>query len=50
MSAYDGEVAIEMVKSQKPDLIVLDLMLPGIEDWKCASLFGGIGKQKRSPS
>ena len=30
MSAYDGEVAIEMVKSQKPDLVVLDLMLPGM--------------------
>jgi phosphate regulon transcriptional regulator PhoB len=30
MGAYDGEVAIEMVKSQRPDLIVLDLMLPGM--------------------
>jgi len=30
MRAYDGEVAIEMVKSQKPDLVVLDLMLPGM--------------------
>jgi phosphate regulon transcriptional regulator PhoB len=30
MRAYDGEVAIEMVKSRKPDLVVLDLMLPGM--------------------
>jgi phosphate regulon transcriptional regulator PhoB len=30
MRAYDGEDALEMVKSQKPDLVVLDLMLPGI--------------------
>ena len=28
--AHDGEVALEMVKTQKPDLVVLDLMLPGI--------------------
>jgi len=30
MRAYDGEDALEMVKSKKPDLVVLDLMLPGI--------------------
>ena len=30
MSAYDGDSALEMVKSKKPDLVVLDLMLPGI--------------------
>jgi len=27
--AYDGEEAIEMVHAEKPDLILLDLMLPG---------------------
>ena len=26
--AYDGEAALKMVKVQKPDLIILDLMLP----------------------
>lgn len=33
-SAFDGEQALEMVKTQKPDLVVLDLMMPkknGIE-------------------
>lgn len=30
MRAYDGEDALEVVKSQKPDLVVLDLMLPGV--------------------
>ena len=30
MSAYDGDNALEMVTSKKPDLVVLDLMLPGI--------------------
>ncbi|OGY32632.1 MAG: hypothetical protein A3A57_01905 [Candidatus Woykebacteria bacterium RIFCSPLOWO2_01_FULL_41_12] len=27
-AAYDGEEALEKVKSAKPDLIILDLMLP----------------------
>jgi len=29
--AYTGEDALELVKSKKPDLIILDLMLPGIQ-------------------
>ena len=28
IKAYDGEAALRMVKSQKPDLLILDLMLP----------------------
>lgn len=27
-SAYDGETGLEMVKTEKPDLILLDLILP----------------------
>jgi len=30
VKAYDGEAALKMVKMQKPDLIILDLMLPKI--------------------
>lgn len=29
--AYDGERALELVRSQRPDLLILDLMLPGIK-------------------
>ena len=28
VKAFDGEAALKMVKTQKPDLIILDLMLP----------------------
>ena len=30
VKAYDGEDALKLVKAQKPDLIILDLMLPGM--------------------
>ena len=28
MKAYDGEAALGLVRSEKPDLMILDLMLP----------------------
>lgn len=30
VKAYDGESALRMVKREKPDLLILDLMLPGM--------------------
>ena len=32
--AYDGKSALDKVRSLKPDLIILDLMLPGIDGWE----------------
>jgi DNA-binding response OmpR family regulator len=38
-SAYDGKSALDLVRRQTPDLIVLDLMLPEISGWDvCRSL------------
>lgn len=31
IAAYDGEEAIELVKKDHPDLVILDLMLPGVD-------------------
>ena len=31
--AYNGEEALDMAREQQPDLLVLDLMLPGISGW-----------------
>ena len=31
--AYDGEDALDIAREQQPDLLVLDLMLPGISGW-----------------
>ena len=30
ITAFEGETALELVKQYKPDLVVLDIMLPGI--------------------
>jgi two-component system alkaline phosphatase synthesis response regulator PhoP len=30
LRAYDGETALDLAKAKKPDLIILDLMLPGV--------------------
>ena len=38
MTAGDGESAIEMVRKQPPDLILLDVMLPGMDGYEVASL------------
>lgn len=39
IEAADGQAALDKVKSERPDLIVLDLMLPKINGYKvCESL------------
>ena len=32
--AYDGKTALDKFRAHKPDLIVLDLMLPGVDGWE----------------
>ena len=32
--ANDGETALKMFDSVKPDLILLDIMLPGLDGWQ----------------
>ena len=38
ISAYDGQAGLEMAKSEKPDLIILDLMLPKMDGYKVCAL------------
>ena len=37
-TAYDGQQAIEQVKKNRPDLMILDLMLPKIDGYKVCRL------------
>lgn len=32
--AYDGEKALNIIRDQKPDLVLLDIMLPGIDGFE----------------
>ena len=32
-AAYDGETALHVLRRERPDLVVLDLMLPGRDGW-----------------
>jgi len=34
--AYSGEEALELVKKEKPDLIFMDIMMPGMDGWETA--------------
>ena len=36
LEAEDGETALSIARSELPDLILLDVMLPGIDGWKVA--------------
>ncbi len=37
LAAYDGETAMRTIRAERPDLIVLDLMLPGRDGWEITS-------------
>ena len=41
ISAYDGEDALDLAARQRPDLVILDLMLPGMDGLEvCKNLKG----------
>lgn len=33
LTAYDGDMALQMIRTERPDAVVLDLMLPGRDGW-----------------
>jgi DNA-binding response OmpR family regulator len=38
LTAYDGETALRVLKAEKPQLVILDLMLPDRDGWDVARL------------
>jgi two-component system alkaline phosphatase synthesis response regulator PhoP len=36
LTAYDGEMALRVIKAEKPQLLILDLMLPDRDGWDVA--------------
>ena len=47
--AIDGEEGIKKIKEEKPDLILLDLILPGIDGFEVLSQMGGDPKLSLIP-
>lgn len=41
LTAYDGETALHTIRREKPDLVVLDLMLPDYDGWEITRLVRG---------
>jgi DNA-binding response OmpR family regulator len=37
IEAEDGETALALARSERPDLILLDVMLPGLDGWEVAA-------------
>lgn len=47
--AYDGEAALKKIKGNKYDLIILDLMLPGIQGLDLCKIIRGIPETSNLP-
>ena len=49
LCAYDGEEGLTLAKSQKPDLVILDVMMPKINGYKICRLLKFDNKYKDIP-
>lgn len=47
--AYDGEQALQKVKEYKPDLIILDIMMPKIDGYEASKRLKGYDNTKHIP-
>jgi len=47
--AYDGEEGLTLAKTQKPDLVILDVMMPKINGYKICRLLKFDNKYKTIP-
>ena len=49
MSAQTGEEGFELAKTKRPDLVILDLMLPGMDGFEVCKLLRGAKDTKNIP-
>jgi two-component system cell cycle response regulator DivK len=49
LSAIDGEQAVSMARTAPPDLILMDLGLPGIDGWEATRRLKGSDATRRIP-
>jgi two-component system alkaline phosphatase synthesis response regulator PhoP len=41
LTAYDGQTALHVMRRERPDLVVLDLMLPDLDGWQVTRIVRG---------
>jgi DNA-binding response OmpR family regulator len=46
---YNGHAAIETLRDQRPDLLLLDIMLPGADGWEVCRTMSGDPELKSIP-
>jgi len=49
LSATDGQIGLDMARKEKPDLIILDLMLPKIDGYRVCRMLKFDEKYKKIP-
>jgi adenylate cyclase len=49
ISAFDGQAGLDKARSEKPDLIILDIMLPKIEGYKVCRMLKFDERYKQIP-
>lgn len=49
LAAYNGQEALEKAKKEKPDLIILDLMLPKMDGYKVCGLLKADTRYNKIP-
>lgn len=49
ITAHDGQAALEIARKEKPDLLILDLMLPKIDGYKVCRMLKFDEKYKHIP-
>jgi DNA-binding response OmpR family regulator len=49
IEAEDGETALALARSERPDLILLDVMLPGLDGWAVAEKLAELPETRDIP-
>ena len=49
VEAADGETGLSLARAQRPDLILLDIMLPGMDGWDIAEALAADSKTAEIP-
>lgn len=49
LTAFDGQEALERAKVERPDLIILDLMLPKMDGYKVCALLKNDARYSKMP-